>query len=65
MAAAEELRMRFLCQNSFTEDACSPPAATMERLAKLMAKYEQRKTRLAAGESFRETMQKEGRDAPG
>jgi len=65
MAAAEELRSRFLCQNSFSEEACSPPAATLERLAALLATYEQRSARLATGESFREALQEEARHAPG
>jgi V/A-type H+-transporting ATPase subunit A len=64
MHTTEELREGFLCQNSFTADACSPPAATLERLAALLAAFERRTARLAAGRSFREMLAEEAGDAP-
>lgn len=65
MHTAEELRGEFLCQNSFTADACSAPAATLARLAALMSTFDRRTARLTAGCSFREMLAEEGCDAPG
>ena len=49
---ADQLRSRFLCQNSFSEDAFSTPAQTADLIALLVRQYEQAATRLAQGEEL-------------
>jgi V/A-type H+-transporting ATPase subunit A len=44
MRTAEKIRLDFLCQNSFTEDAYATPQSTVEHIAKLVAEHD----RLAA-----------------
>jgi hypothetical protein len=63
MQTAEELRREVLCQNSFTAEACSPPAATLTRLAGLLSAHDHRAARLAAGTPFCDLMQEDG-DVP-
>ncbi|MBU1403824.1 MAG: V-type ATP synthase subunit A [Proteobacteria bacterium] len=50
--AADRIRSRFLCQNSFSEDAFSAPAQTAELIALLVRQYEQGAARLAQGEDL-------------
>jgi len=41
MKAAEKIRRDFLCQNSFTEDAFSSPEQTFNKIASIVADYDQ------------------------
>jgi V/A-type H+-transporting ATPase subunit A len=56
MSAAERIRHRFLCQNSFTEDAFSAPAQTVELIARLIARYDAGLERLARGDMLPEIL---------
>ena len=56
MHAAQRIRHRFLCQNSFTGDAFSTPAQTVELITKLIAQYDAGLERLARGESLAEIL---------
>jgi V/A-type H+-transporting ATPase subunit A len=40
MQAAERVRRDFLCQNSYAEDAYSPPARTLARIEQIVARYD-------------------------
>ncbi len=57
METAERLRLEFLCQNSFTADACSAPADTLARLATILARYDRAMARLTSGQSLREALE--------
>jgi V/A-type H+-transporting ATPase subunit A len=65
MRTAERLRLEFLCQNSFTEDACSEPAATLARAAAILEEHDRLVVGLDAGLSFRQALEREGVHAPG
>jgi len=52
MHVAEQIRTRFLCQNSFTEDAFSAPASTFELIEKLVAMYDSYLERINRGEAL-------------
>ncbi|MFZ5797547.1 MAG: V-type ATP synthase subunit A [Thermodesulfobacteriota bacterium] len=56
MYAAEQIRRRFLCQNSFTEDAFSPPDQTVELIAGLVARYDEGLARLGRGDALAEIL---------
>ena len=56
MSAAERIRHRFLCQNSFTEDAFSTPGQTVELIGKLVALYDAGMERLGRGETLAEIL---------
>jgi len=64
MRTAEQLRLQFLCQNSYTEDAYSAPLATLARLTTILAGHDRIAARLAAGRSYREALKEEACDAP-
>ena len=49
MCAAEGIRHRFLCQNSFTEEAFSTPAQTVALISGLVARYDAGLEQLARG----------------
>jgi V/A-type H+-transporting ATPase subunit A len=56
MSAAEGIRRRFLSQNSFTEDAFSPPEQTVALIAGLVARYDKGLERLARGDVLTEIL---------
>ena len=49
MRAAERIRLEFLCQNAYTEDAFSSPDKTVSLLAKIMEFYDSAAARLREG----------------
>jgi V/A-type H+-transporting ATPase subunit A len=49
MKTAERIRLRFLCQNAYTEDAFSPPQQTLEKIEEILAFFERAEERLGAG----------------
>jgi V/A-type H+-transporting ATPase subunit A len=49
MRTAEEIRRGFLAQNAYTEDACSPPAATHRRIAAILESYGTARRQLEQG----------------
>lgn len=63
MRTAERLRLEFLCQNSFTADAYSAPAATLERLMAILAGHDRLAARLDAGLTYSEALAQEVGDA--
>ncbi len=52
LRSTDELRNRFLCQNSFSEDAFSTPEQTVRLMNLLIDQYEQASRRLAQGEKL-------------
>jgi V/A-type H+-transporting ATPase subunit A len=63
MRTAEKIRLDFLCQNSFTEDAYTSPESTIEHIAALIEEHD----RLAAaldGGALLDDLLKEAADAP-
>ncbi|MCL7486817.1 MAG: V-type ATP synthase subunit A [Desulfobulbaceae bacterium] len=59
MHVAEQIRSRFLCQNSFTDDAFSGPQSTFELIEKLVAMYDRCLERIRQGESLGEILLEE------
>jgi V/A-type H+-transporting ATPase subunit A len=57
MYIAEQIRNRFLCQNSFTDDAFSDPGSTFELIEKLVSRYDAWLGRIEQGESLTEILQ--------
>lgn len=51
---AEMLRMQFLCQNAYTDDAFSPPEKTFSMIKKILDFHDSAKERLAQGEALDE-----------
>jgi len=49
MRTAEKIRLDFLCQNSFTDDAYATPKNTLEQIKTLIAEHEQINTGLKEG----------------
>lgn len=49
MKAAETLRMEFLSQNAYTEDAFSPPDKTVSKIAEIVEFYDSAKEKLRQG----------------
>lgn len=64
MRTAERLRLDFLCQNSFTADAFSAPAATLECLAAILDEHDRIAARLDQGLTYSEALAQEVCDAP-
>jgi V/A-type H+-transporting ATPase subunit A len=64
MRTGERLRHDFLCQNSFTADAYAAPAATLARLAAILAEHDRIAAKLEAGLPYSEALAGEGCDAP-
>ena len=64
MRTAEKIRLEFLCQNSFTDDAYAPPESTLEQIAALIAEHERLKAGLKEGVLLDDLL-KEAGDAPG
>lgn len=52
MYVAEQIRSRFLCQNSFTDDAFSAPEATFALIEKIVAMHDSCLERIKQGESL-------------
>ena len=52
MYLAEQIRSRFLCQNSFTDDAFSAPNQTFELIEELVTMYDSCLVRVEQGESL-------------
>jgi len=49
MRTAEKIRLDFLCQNSFTDDAYATPQSTLEQIKTLIAEHERINTGLKEG----------------
>ncbi|TLM65847.1 MAG: V-type ATP synthase subunit A [Deltaproteobacteria bacterium] len=64
MRTAERLRLEFLCQNSFTADAYSAPAATLQRLAAILVEHDRIGAALDSGLTYSEALAREVCDAP-
>lgn len=56
MHIAEKIRLEFLCQNAYTEDAFSPPDKTFERLKGLLEHYDRALELIRKGRSFEEAI---------
>jgi len=52
LQASGLIRDRFLCQNSFSEDAFSTPELTAERIGRIIGQYEEAAARLGRGEKL-------------
>lgn len=57
MFFAEQIRNRFLCQNSFTDDAFSTPESTFELIKKLITLYDSGMAKLEQGEPLVEILE--------
>ena len=64
MRTAEKIRLEFLCQNSFTDDAYATPKNTLEQIAALIAEHERLKAALQEG-ALLDDLLKEDDDASG
>ncbi|GAB4333499.1 MAG: ATP synthase subunit A [Desulfobulbaceae bacterium] len=60
MRVAGQIRTRFLCQNSFTEDAFSAPAATFELIEGIINRYERSLERIGRGEPVSSVLEEMG-----
>jgi V/A-type H+-transporting ATPase subunit A len=60
MRTAEKIRLEFLCQNSFTEDAYATPESTLEQIAKLIDEHERLSTALQEGALLDDLLKEEG-----
>lgn len=56
MHIAERIRLEFLCQNAYTEDAFSPPEKTIERLRALIDLYDRALELIRKGATFEEAL---------
>jgi V/A-type H+-transporting ATPase subunit A len=56
MRVAEMIRMEFLCQNAYTEDAFSPPEKTLSKIREIVEYHDQATKRLKEGISLDEAM---------
>ena len=63
MRTAEKIRLDFLCQNSFTEDAFAAPKSTIESITTLVAEHDQLSAALDDG-ALLDDLLKEAADAP-
>jgi len=54
MKASEMIRLEFLCQNAYTDDAFSPPEKTVSKIADIIAFYDKAEERLKEGVSLDE-----------
>ena len=63
MRTAEKIRLDFLCQNSFTEDAFAAPKSTIESITTLVAEHDQLSAALANG-ALLDDLLKEAAHAP-
>jgi V/A-type H+-transporting ATPase subunit A len=56
MRCAERIRVQFLCQNSYTEDAFSKPDRTLAMVTDILDFYDSALQRLSRGEALEEAM---------
>lgn len=56
MHTAERVRMEFLCQNAYTQDAFSPPEKTAERIKGIIEFHEEAAGKLSQGTPLEEVM---------
>lgn len=56
MRGAEKIRLEFLSQNAYTEDAFSPPEETLARIEEIVTFYDRAETRLKDGEFLNEIL---------
>lgn len=63
MRTAEKIRLDFLCQNSFTDDAYTSPESTIEHIAALIAEHDRLAAALDDG-ALLDDLLKEAADAP-
>lgn len=56
MKVAEMMRMDFLCQNAYTEDAFSPPEKTIAKIGEMVEYYESAMAKLKQGISLEEVL---------
>lgn len=56
MKSAETIRMEFLCQNAYTEDAFSPPEKTLSKIKEIVRYYDSSLTKLKEGVSLEEIL---------
>jgi V/A-type H+-transporting ATPase subunit A len=59
MHVAERIRMEFLVQNAYTEDAFSPPEQTIARITELLAFFDRAEARLKEGVYLDELLKSE------
>ena len=64
MRTAEKIRLEFLCQNSFTDDAYATPQSTLEQIAALISEHERLNAGLTEG-ILLDDLLREDDDAPG
>ena len=62
MRTAEQIRLEFLCQNSFTDDAYATPQRTLEQIDALISRHEHLAAALKGGALLDELL-REGNDA--
>lgn len=63
MRTAEKIRLDFLCQNSFTDDAFAAPKSTIERISSLVGEHDRLSASLKDG-ALLDDLLKEAADAP-
>jgi V/A-type H+-transporting ATPase subunit A len=63
MRTAEKIRLDFLCQNSFTDDAYATPQSTIDHILALVAEHDRLATALNDG-ALLDDLLKEDADAP-
>ncbi|MGW8313522.1 MAG: V-type ATP synthase subunit A [Desulfuromonadales bacterium] len=63
MRTAEKIRLDFLCQNSFTDDAFATPGDTIEHISSLVAEHDKHSAALDEGALYNDLF-KEDVDAP-
>lgn len=56
--SAERIRLEFLCQNAYSEDAFSAPARIIEMINGILADHDRLEGRLAAGETLESALAK-------
>lgn len=56
--SAERIRLEFLCQNAYSEDAFSAPARTIAMIDGILADHERLEGRLAAGDTLESALSK-------
>jgi V/A-type H+-transporting ATPase subunit A len=64
MRTAEKIRLEFLCQNSFTDDAYATPQNTLAQIAALLAEHERLNQGLQEGRLLDDLLREDG-DATG
>jgi V/A-type H+-transporting ATPase subunit A len=62
--SAERIRLEFLCQNAYSDDASSPPEKIMAMINVIHDDHERLVERLAGGDSLAAALRNGGDDAP-